>query len=38
VSIDLDKIVAIDVHTHAEASANQPQDPVTGEFLAAAAS
>ncbi len=37
VSLDLDKIVAIDVHTHAEASASQPQDPVTGEFLAAAA-
>jgi uncharacterized protein len=38
VTLDLDKIVAIDVHTHAEASASQPQDPVTGKFLAAAAS
>ena len=37
VSLDLDQIVAIDVHTHAEASVNQPQDPVTGELLAAAA-
>jgi predicted TIM-barrel fold metal-dependent hydrolase len=37
VSIDLEEIVAIDVHTHAEASAHQPQDPVTGELLAAAA-
>jgi len=37
VGFDLDKIVAIDVHTHAEASASRPQDPVTGEFLAAAA-
>jgi uncharacterized protein len=37
VSIDLDKIIALDVHTHAEASADQAQDPVTGEFLAAAA-
>jgi len=35
--IDLDKLVAIDVHTHAEASAHQTPDPVTGEFLAAAA-
>jgi uncharacterized protein len=37
VSLDLDQIVAIDVHTHAEASVDQPQDPVTGELLAAAA-
>jgi uncharacterized protein len=37
VSIDLERIVAIDVHTHAEASAHQPQDPVTREFLTAAA-
>ena len=29
--------MAIDVHTHAEASVDQPQDPVTGELLAAAA-
>jgi uncharacterized protein len=37
VSVDLDKIVAIDVHTHAERSPGQPQDPVTAEVLAAAA-
>jgi predicted TIM-barrel fold metal-dependent hydrolase len=37
VSFDLDKIVAIDVHTHAERSAHHAQDPVTGELLAAAA-
>jgi predicted TIM-barrel fold metal-dependent hydrolase len=37
VSIDLERTVAIDVHTHAERSATQPQDPVTGELLAAAA-
>ncbi len=36
-SLDLDQIVAIDVHTHAEASVDQPQDPLTGELLAAAA-
>ncbi len=36
-TIDLDEIVAIDVHTHAEASVDQPQDPLTGELLAAAA-
>jgi predicted TIM-barrel fold metal-dependent hydrolase len=36
VSLDLDKIVAIDVHTHAERSDNHPQDPVTAEVLAAA--
>ncbi len=36
-AIDLDAIVAIDVHTHAERSTRQPQDPVTGEVLAAAA-
>ncbi len=34
---DLDAVVAIDVHTHAERSAHTPQDPVTGEILAAAA-
>jgi len=33
---DLDAIVAIDVHTHAESSAHHAQDPVTGELLAAA--
>jgi uncharacterized protein len=36
-SIDLDNIVAIDVHTHAERNSGQPQDPVTIEVLAAAA-
>jgi uncharacterized protein len=36
VSVDLDAIVAIDVHTHAESSAHHPQDPVTDEILAAA--
>jgi uncharacterized protein len=38
VSIDVNRLVAIDVHTHAERSATEPQDPVTGEVLAAAAS
>jgi predicted TIM-barrel fold metal-dependent hydrolase len=37
VSFDLDAVVAIDVHTHAERSAHTPQDPVTGELLEAAA-
>ena len=36
-AFDLDAIVAIDVHTHAERSAHHAQDPVTGEILAAAA-
>ena len=27
--LDLDALVAIDVHTHAEASAHEPRDPVT---------
>ena len=35
-SFDLEQITAIDVHTHAERSAHHPQDPVTGELLAAA--
>src|SRR5450755_2809570 len=35
-SIDLETIVAIDVHTHAERNAGQAQDPVTLEVLAAA--
>jgi uncharacterized protein len=35
--IDLDQVVAIDVHVHAERNENQPQDPVTAEFLDAAA-
>jgi len=37
VAVDLERIVAIDVHTHAERSTRQPQDPVTAEVLAAAA-
>jgi predicted TIM-barrel fold metal-dependent hydrolase len=37
VTIDLEGIVAIDVHTHAERSTRQPQDPVSAEVLAAAA-
>jgi hypothetical protein len=36
-SIDLEKIVAIDVHVHAERNHDEPQDPVTTEVLAAAA-
>jgi len=36
-SVDLAKVVAIDVHTHAERNDSAPQDPVTGELLAAAA-
>src|ERR1035437_3353086 len=35
-SIDLDKLVAIDVHVHAERNAGEPQDPVTVEILEAA--
>lgn len=34
--IDLDKIVAIDVHTHAEVSCCDPEDPVMGKFFDAA--
>jgi uncharacterized protein len=37
VSLDVDKLVAIDVHTHAERNAGEPQDPVTAELLDAAA-
>jgi uncharacterized protein len=36
-SIDLERIVAVDVHTHAERSTRDPQDAVTGELLEAAA-
>jgi predicted TIM-barrel fold metal-dependent hydrolase len=36
VSIDLDTIVAIDVHTHAERNADREPDPVTAEVFAAA--
>jgi predicted TIM-barrel fold metal-dependent hydrolase len=35
-SVDVDALVAIDVHTHAESSAQHPQDEVTGELWAAA--
>jgi len=34
--MDLDKIVAIDIHTHAEVSCRQPEDPIMGEFFDAA--
>ena len=30
------ELVAIDVHTHAERNADEPQDPVTAEVLEAA--
>jgi predicted TIM-barrel fold metal-dependent hydrolase len=36
-TIDVDRILAIDVHTHAERNANEPQDQVTLEVLKAAA-
>lgn len=35
--IDVDALVAIDVHVHAERNAGEPQDPVTLEVLEAAA-
>jgi uncharacterized protein len=35
-SIDLDRVVAIDVHTHAERNAGRAQDPVTTQILEAA--
>ena len=34
--IDLSKVVAIDVHVHAEVSCHDPEDPVMGEFFDAA--
>jgi uncharacterized protein len=37
VNIDLDKLVAIDVHVHAERNAGEAPDPVTTEILEAAA-
>ncbi len=37
-TVDLDQLVAIDVHVHAERNADEPQDPVTEELLAAASS
>jgi predicted TIM-barrel fold metal-dependent hydrolase len=36
-SFNLDEVVAIDVHVHAERNQNEPQDPVTKEVLDAAA-
>jgi uncharacterized protein len=36
--VDVDQLAAIDVHVHAERNANEPQDPVTNELLAAASS
>ena len=36
--VDLESLVAIDVHVHAERNAAEPQDPVTEELLAAASS
>ena len=36
--VDVDKLVAIDVHTHAERNTDEPQDPVTKELLEAAGS
>jgi hypothetical protein len=36
-SIDVEKVVAIDVHVHAERNQDEPQDPVTSEMLEAAA-
>ena len=36
-TIELDEVVAIDVHVHAERNAGQPQDPVTEQLLAATA-
>jgi len=38
VTVDLEQLVAIDVHVHAERNAHEPQDPVTEELLAAASS
>jgi predicted TIM-barrel fold metal-dependent hydrolase len=36
-ALDVDRLVAIDVHVHAERNENEPQDPVTTEVLDAAA-
>jgi uncharacterized protein len=38
VTVDLEQLVAIDVHVHAERNAHEPQDPVTEELLDAASS
>jgi hypothetical protein len=35
-TVDLDKLVAIDVHVHAERNQSEPRDPVTTEILDAA--
>jgi predicted TIM-barrel fold metal-dependent hydrolase len=37
VNVDVDRLAAIDVHTHAERNVDMPQDPVTTDLLAAAA-
>jgi uncharacterized protein len=37
VSVDVEQLVAIDVHVHAERNQSEPQDPVTTEILEAAA-
>jgi predicted TIM-barrel fold metal-dependent hydrolase len=34
--MDLSKIVAIDIHTHAEVSCHDPEDPIMGQFFDAA--
>jgi len=34
--IDISRIKAIDIHTHAEVSCNDPEDPIMGKFLDAA--
>jgi uncharacterized protein len=36
-SVDIERLVAIDVHVHAERNTGEPQDPVTTEILSAAA-
>jgi predicted TIM-barrel fold metal-dependent hydrolase len=35
-AMDLSKIVAIDIHTHAEVSCHDPEDPIMGQFFDAA--
>ena len=34
--IDIAKVRAIDIHTHAEVSCHQPEDPIMGKFFDAA--
>jgi hypothetical protein len=34
--VDISKLKAIDIHTHAEVSCNDPEDPIMGKFLDAA--